>query len=214
MATDRVSETPDVSSLPDGERQVLEMIAAGAPLEAVLDALCRFIDQRSGLMPAVFLVEGEGQRLAQIAGPHLPDEWRRATSSLPLTPTMTSCGAAVSRHEQVIVADVVSDPLFQAFRDLARTNSIRAAWSTPIYSRDRRVLGTFAVLSSAPVAPSQPNLQLVERATHLASIAVERHQTDAGLQRSEQLLRLLLDALPVGVAVVDLSGDIILINPA
>jgi two-component system NarL family sensor kinase len=34
------------------------------------------------------------------------------------------------------------------------------------------------------------------------------------LQQSERLLRLVLDTLPVGVAVVDLSGDIILSNPA
>ena len=40
-----------------------------------------------------------------------------------------------------------------------------------------------------------------------------RQQRDE-LRQSERLLRLVLDALPVGVAVVDLSGDIILSNPA
>jgi PAS domain S-box-containing protein len=39
-------------------------------------------------------------------------------------------------------------------------------------------------------------------------------QDDAGLTRSEQLLRVVLDALPVGVAVLDLSGNVILVNPA
>ena len=42
----------------------------------------------------------------------------------------------------------------------------------------------------------------------------DRKRADERLQRSERLLRLVLDALPVGVAVVDLSGDIILSNPA
>jgi two-component system NarL family sensor kinase len=42
----------------------------------------------------------------------------------------------------------------------------------------------------------------------------DRKRADEGLRRSERLLRLVLDALPVGVAVVDLSGDIILSNPA
>jgi two-component system, NarL family, sensor kinase len=42
----------------------------------------------------------------------------------------------------------------------------------------------------------------------------DRKRAEEGLQRSERLLRLVLDALPVGVAVVDRSGDIVLSNPA
>ena len=56
MATDPNGESRDTGALLDGERQVLEMIATGAPLAAVLDALCRVIDERSGLASAVFLV--------------------------------------------------------------------------------------------------------------------------------------------------------------
>jgi signal transduction histidine kinase len=42
----------------------------------------------------------------------------------------------------------------------------------------------------------------------------EREQMEGELRRSEHLLRLVLDALPVGVGVVDQAGDIILTNPA
>jgi PAS domain S-box-containing protein len=42
----------------------------------------------------------------------------------------------------------------------------------------------------------------------------DRKRAEEGLRRSERLLRLVVDALPVGVAVVDRSGDIILSNPA
>ena len=42
----------------------------------------------------------------------------------------------------------------------------------------------------------------------------DRKRADEDLRRSERLLRVVLDALPVGVAVVDLSGDIILSNPS
>jgi len=41
----------------------------------------------------------------------------------------------------------------------------------------------------------------------------DRKRAEEQLRRSEGLLRLVLDALPVGVAVVDRSGDIILSNP-
>jgi len=42
----------------------------------------------------------------------------------------------------------------------------------------------------------------------------ERKRADEALRRSEQLLRLVLDAIPVGVAVVGPSGDVLLNNPA
>jgi PAS domain S-box-containing protein len=42
----------------------------------------------------------------------------------------------------------------------------------------------------------------------------DRKRTEEELRRSERLLRVVLDALPVGVVVMDLSGDLILSNPA
>jgi PAS domain S-box-containing protein len=48
----------------------------------------------------------------------------------------------------------------------------------------------------------------------VAEDITDRKHAEEGLRQSEQLLRLVLDALPVGVAVVDRSGDIILSNPA
>jgi hypothetical protein len=101
-------------------------------------------------MSAVFLLDGGETRLTLIAGPHVPDAWRRATSSFPLTPTRAGvCGTAVSRWEQFIIPDVVADPTFEPFREAARAAGIGAVWSTPFYAEDRRVLGTFAVISRA-----------------------------------------------------------------
>jgi signal transduction histidine kinase len=215
MATDQVGESPDLGPLLDGERQVLEMIATGAPLAAELEAVCRIIDDRSDLTSAVFLLDSDGKRLKLIAGPNLPDAWRRATCSLPLTSTTSvAYGAGVSRRQQVVVPDLIADPTFEPFREAARAAGIGAVWSTPFHAEDGRVLGTFVVISSAPGFPSELNLQLVKRATQLASIVVEHHQTEEGLRRTQRLLRLVLDAMPVGVAVIDRTGDIILSNPA
>jgi two-component system NarL family sensor kinase len=208
-----VSPSRDVgTTLLRGERQVLEMIAAGAPLADVLGSLCSVVNQRSSLRSSIFLLDAAGDHLRLIAGPQLPDVWRQAVSVFPVT--VTTCGSAVTRREQVVSPDVHTDPLFREFRQAALAAGIRAAWSTPFFSRDRRVLGTFAVFSQVAEFPTEMNLRLVERATYLASIAVERHQTEEGLRESERLLRLVLDALPVGVLVVDRAGDVVLSNPA
>jgi two-component system NarL family sensor kinase len=181
------TESRDAGTLLDGERQVLEMIATGAPLAQVLDELCRVIDGQSGLMSTVFLVDESGRYLTYIAGPHLPDTWRRVTSASPLPITAAgACGTAVRRRAQVVVPDISVDPTYEPFAAAARAAGIGAAWSTPFSARDRRVLGTFAVYTPAAGPPSERHLQLVERATHLASIAVERHKTDEGLRESER----------------------------
>jgi two-component system NarL family sensor kinase len=187
MATEHAGESRDISDLLNGERQVLEMIATAAPLASVLDVLCRVIDQRSGLMSAVFLLDDHGKHLTYGAGPHLPEVWRQVASAAPLPVTAAgACGTAVSRRERVIVPEVSVDPTYEAFREAARAGGIRAAWSTPFYAKDHRVLGTFAVYSPAVGWPNELNLELVERATHLASIAVERHQTEEALRESER----------------------------
>jgi two-component system NarL family sensor kinase len=202
----------DSGTLLRGERMVLELIAIGAPLDSTLDALCRVIDEHSGLQSSIFLLDSAGERLSLAAGPNLPDPWRVAVASFPVTET--ACGAAVRSRHQIVSADMSIDPRYAGYHDAANAAGLRAMWSTPFFSKHGRPLGTFAVYADVIGPPSADNLLLVSRATHLASIAVERQQTEQGLRDSESLMRTVLDALPVGVSVVDVAGDIILSNPA
>src|SRR5258708_21337739 len=84
MAADQLGGSRDVGTLLHGERQVLEMIATGAPLASVLDELCRVIDQRSKLMSAVFLLDDSREHPTSPAGPPLPDRWRPVPRPRPL----------------------------------------------------------------------------------------------------------------------------------
>jgi Response regulator containing a CheY-like receiver domain and an HTH DNA-binding domain len=78
--------------------------------------------------------------------------------------------------ERVIVADVLTDPLWQPdeYRELAVQNGIRAAWSQPIMTKHKEVLGTFALYSPNPRIPTDADLELIEGAGHIALIAIER----------------------------------------
>ena len=67
------------------------------------------------------------------------------------------------------------------------------------------------------LAPNQAARQLERLLTNICEreeIEYTLRQQHNELRQNERLLRLVLDALPVGVGVVDLSGDIILSNPA
>src|SRR5205807_6738811 len=89
-----------------------------------------------------------------------------------------------------IVTDLETDPLWQesAIRPLALAHGIRSHWSTPIYARDGRVLGTFAIFHSEPASPTQVQQDLIAQVTHIASIAIERALSEAALKRSEAFL--------------------------
>ena len=186
MTQSPMIDTSQSGTLLRGERHVLELIATGAGLHDVLDALCRVIDEESGLMSSVYLLDHTRKQLTWAAGPDVPDAWREATRSFAATPTSGACGAAISGREQVIVANVPASPLFTPWRDAARVSHIAGAWSTPFFSKDGDVLGTFAVFNYEPRRPGDAQLRLVDRATHLASIAVERQQMEDGLRESER----------------------------
>jgi PAS domain S-box-containing protein len=179
-------ESPDSRDLLAGERHVLELLATGAPLPGVLTSLCEVIDERSGLMSSVYLLDHSGRQLSFVAGPRLPDAFRRATAAFEATPTSGACGAAVNSRGQVVVEDVATSPLFVQWRDATRASRIASAWSTPFSASDGRLLGTFVVVSHERQRPDNAQLYLVERAKRVASIAVERHQIEAGLRESER----------------------------
>jgi signal transduction histidine kinase len=82
----------------------------------------------------------------------------------------------------VYVEDIETDPLWASYRELARTHGLRACWSTPILSNDGRVLGTFALYYREPRAPTDEDVGLIERATHLAGIAIEQRQLEDQLR--------------------------------
>jgi len=120
MTPPPITDSVQSGSLLRGERQVLELIATGAALPDVLEALCRVIDEESGFRSFVYLLDRDAKRLTWAAGPSLPEAWREATQSFAATPTNGTCGAAVSGRRRVIVADVLSSPLFTQWRDAVR----------------------------------------------------------------------------------------------
>jgi signal transduction histidine kinase len=190
---DLVDEKPSDGRLEQGERRVLELIATGASLTTVLDTLCRVIDAQTNLQASIFLLDGAREHLTLAAGPHLPDVWRAAVASFPTT--RTACGAAVSGRRRAISLEIAADPSYEGFHDAAAAAGLQAVRSTPFFSTDDRVLGTFAVYRQTKGSPSSDHLRLVDRATHLASIAVERCQTVDSLLEREQRLHALTAGL-------------------
>src|SRR3990170_6757607 len=162
-----------------GEKRVLEAIAGGAPVPDVLDTIIQVVEERSdGMICSFLLVDRDGVHLRHGAAPSLPEGYVSAIDGVVIGPSVGSCGTAAYRKELVIVTDVASDPLWTEYRDLAMSHGLRACWSTPILASNREVLGTFAMYYREPRSPGPQDLKLLETATRMASIAIERARAE------------------------------------
>jgi PAS domain S-box-containing protein len=168
------------------ERRILEMVASGDSLAAILDSLCRFVEgQASGVLASISLLDGD--RLWHGAAPSLPKAYTDAINGAPIGPWAGSCGTAAYRGEPVIVEDIATDPLWSAYRDLALSHSLRACWSVPI-SPQGKVIATFAMYYRDPRRPTQRDQEIIGQITHLAGVAIQHKLAQEKLQRSEAYL--------------------------
>jgi diguanylate cyclase (GGDEF)-like protein len=164
--------------------EVLEMIAARAPLESILDRLARLIEAQScGVMASILLLDDDGKRLRHGAAPRLPAAYCEAIDGVSVGPTVGSCGTAVHRREPVVVTDIQADPLWEPYRALAARHGLRSCWSSPIFSHRGDVLGTFAMYSGTVRSQAPSDARLVGLATRIAGIAIERQKAEQRIQR-------------------------------
>ena len=187
-----------------GQRDVLEGIAGGAPLATVLTSIVRLIEeQASGMLCSILLLDREGACVRHGAAPSLPAVYIQAIDGLASGPATGSCGTAAYRGEVVIVEDIATDPLWAPYRDLALPLGLRACWSSPIFSADRRVLGTFAMYYGVPRGPTAEEHDWVAVATHLAAVAIGRDEVVQALRRSEERYRGIADTASEGIWLMD-----------
>ena len=174
-----ITERKRADALRDGQAQVLHMIAQSAPLGDVLDHLMRLVEsQLAGIFGSVLLLDEDGNHLRHGAAPSLAEAYTKAIDGARIGPKVGSCGTAAYRREAVIVDDILSDPLWADFKDLAAAYGLRSCWSTPILSHLGAVLGTFAMYSATVRKPTEAETRLVDVATRIAGIAIERRQAE------------------------------------
>src|SRR6266568_4743268 len=193
------------------------MIATGVALNEILNVLCLIIeDYRPDTLASILLLRSDGRHLDSVAGPSLPKGWREEMEKLPIGPCAGSCGTAAYRGSPVMVSDIATDPLWEVpeHRAAALSHGLRASWSNPILSSDGRVLGTFCIYGRETRSPSAHDLGVMEKATHLARVAIERDRAEAAVRTSEEKYRDLINASPDAICVIDADARYVLVNPA
>jgi len=164
----------------ENERSVLELLARGESLPALLSHLAGSYEAMyPGMLCSVLLLSQDGRHLVHGAAPSLPAVYCKAIDGTAIGENTGSCGTAACTRKTVIVTDIAHDPLWEDYKELALENGLAACWSVPILSTQGQVLGTFALYYSAPRNPQAAEMAALERGAHLASLAIERAQAEA-----------------------------------
>jgi len=191
----------------------LKMILIGAPLNEVLTTIVRLIEAHGvGMFCSIFLLDEDGLHLRYAAAPNLPEAYRAGTDGACIGPHSGSCGTAAYSRQPVFVSDILSDPKWAGYREIARQSGLRASWSSPILSHDNTVLGTFCIYYRDVRSPGPDEVQLIDYASRIAGIAIERDRSQSALQQAYRELRQVIDFLPQHVVVLDAEGNLLQSN--
>jgi PAS domain S-box-containing protein len=109
-----ITERKRSEGLSAGQADLLEFIATGAALPAVLERLARFVEEHAaGVLASILLLDPDGLHLRHGAAPSLPAAYCEAIDGVAIGPSVGSCGTAAYRRERVWVADIATDPLWE-----------------------------------------------------------------------------------------------------
>ncbi|MFC0168623.1 ATP-binding protein [Pseudoduganella danionis] len=179
--------------LREGKTQLLEMIASGVPLSTTLDRLMLLIEsQAPPVLCTIMLVADDGVTMQAVSAPSMPPDYMASIDGLLAGPSVGSCGTAIYRKQNVVVSDIMTDPLWAPYKEIPARFGLRACWATPIMATPTTVLGSFAMYYREPRSPTENDQQLIAAATQIARIAVSSTRREAELQRHREHLEVLV----------------------
>ncbi|MCU1370887.1 MAG: hypothetical protein JWO77_2081 [Ilumatobacteraceae bacterium] len=162
-----------VALLADGQAEVFELIARGAPVATAIIAARALLERHTlGAKVVIATVEEEG-RLSLVTESDEPDEEALAAWFAALEPGLGNpFGQAVITGEPVMVANALGDPRYT--HPVLPDDSWRSATILPVRSpRNGRTLALVGLLAAEPGAPiARPAVR--DSVLSLVTVAVER----------------------------------------
>ncbi|MHB1300434.1 MAG: sensor domain-containing diguanylate cyclase [Burkholderiales bacterium] len=216
--TDGNPDQPMLLSREDAEElirfqgSILEAVAFGSGEKEIVDRVCRLGEAMvPGSIATVMLLD-DTNRLNVHAAPSASPEIAARLNGLCPGPESGSCGNAVYRQEPVFVANIPADSRWNGLRSLAEEFSLGSCWSLPIFSGERKVVGTFALTGFENRMPSSFQKRLMEIAASIITIMFERRKQTDALRQSEERFRLLFEEASDPKMLVSEEGRILDVN--
>ncbi len=160
---------------------LLEAIAKGAPLEITLDKVVEMLERRiDGVRAIIGLLEADGVIRAR-AGLTLDAELIRFFDDMP-----ADRGPGVELRDgvgELFQYDLVDDPRLGSAAELFERHGFALARDARLRApRSGELVGALTLLHHEAAELSPADLDLVQRAVNMASIAVERHRFETELE--------------------------------
>lgn len=196
--------------LQDEQTRLLELIAADAPLDECLSTLCSSVARLNSRARANILLTDEARAaFHRSIAPDLRPVWGEELEGAPINDLMIgTCGEAAFRNEPITCEDIANDDRWsEDWRELCLENGILAGHSAPIRDEDSAPIGSFMLCFDEPKAPTEWERRLADFGTHIASIAIERDQSNKALSESEERQRLALESGAMGAWELDLQTN-------
>ena len=220
--TQDITEQRHLEQQAKSERKLLEMLVSQASLRDIMQS---FIGDFEATFPdvqcSVLLLDEDGLHLRHGAAPSLPPAYCAALDGVAIGESVGSCGTAAFTGRDVLVADIANDILWKDYRELALGYGLKACWSIPIRSSQGRTLGTFGNYYQHVRAPSEAELQAIQRSAYLLGLAIERDRHAHKLETNRRALedagryrQAILDSMVDGLLTLDPLGNILSYNNA
>lgn len=162
-----------------GQNRILNMVATGVPLPAILIEIAGFAEAHSDVgICSILQLRHDGRILSERIAPSLSQACLAWLGEEEVRPNNQSCGTAAYRNETVVVTDIGSDPLWDAAREDALAHNLKACTSRPIIGKNRKTLGTFALYFRDAISPSEADMELSRICANLAGIAIESRASE------------------------------------
>lgn len=191
--------------------RALEMLVAGAPLVTLLEAIVLGVEQlHPRMLCSIVLLDADGGHIGHSVAPSLPESYNAALKGLAIGLGAGSCGTAAFLGERVVVTDIATHPYWVPYKELAAASGLAACWSQPIRSASGKVLGTFAIYHRTPNTPTEADIELIEQAANISSLAIERHRAQEKLSLAAGVFTHALE----GIMITQPDGTIIDVNAA
>ena len=201
----------------DLQNTVLELVAADASQQEILNKLCLM---QEALLPGssatVMLLNAGGDRLHVMAAPSLDEAARRELDGLKPEDGYGSCASAVASGKAQFVVCTLDDERWAMAAEFAEKYHLKSCWSMPVVI-DERVIGSFALTSFEERRPAPFAKMMLSVAARIVSIVVRREEHRRRIREGAERIQLLakvFESIGEGIIVTDRNNAVIEVNAA
>jgi len=174
------------------QNEAFQLAINGEPLARALNTLTRIVTQHVGseVRTAFYLAYPDGARLHAIAGAgDMPATFTQPLDGFPIGDESFCSGYAIATGRPALTRDVLDDPRWHPYRQLASAHHVRACGSYPILTREGKAVGSFAMYFSSVHEATPQDRAVADAVTQAAAIILARHTEALERARAEAAVR-------------------------